>query len=243
MNAMGSRAAFRLALPWLVWPSLLGAQAEPARPGPARDTVRIALLAADSEVATGVQLGVEEAQRTGALLGLAVDALSDTARAGALTAFVGGHDAASCRALAEAAARRGVLYLNTRCREPGLRDTARYPTTFHVVPASRAGVADSVAWSSELSRYGGAQLNRRFSDRFGRAMSAGAWTGWMAVKVITEAAMRGRSADPVVLARLLRSPRTRFDGHKGTPLVFGSGQELMQPLYPSTTVRERGEDQ
>ena len=195
------------------------------------DTVRIALLApAGDDVALGVRLGVEESRHTGALLGLGVVLSLDTAGAAA-TAIVGGNDDASCGTLADAAARRRIPYLNTGCGDGSLRDTVRYPAAFHIVP--RDAPDAGVLWRASLERYGAAQLNERFRERFQRPMTSGAWAGWMAVKVIVETALRGRTADPSAIAARLRLPRTRFDGHKGDPLVFGPDRQLVQPLYPS----------
>ena len=214
---------------WLAW-ALAGPSAGAAQDR--ADTLRIALVApADEDVALGVRLGVEETRHTGALLGLTVELVADTAGARP-SALVGGADDAGCRALAEAASRSGIPYLNTGCAAPGLRDAAAYPAAFHIVAADTAGGATAgELWRSSLTRYGAAQLNERFTGRFHRPMTSGAWAGWMAVKVLAEAALRARSADGAAIAAHLRLPQTRFDGHKGVPLVFGPDHQLVQPLY------------
>lgn len=81
------------------------------------------------------------------------------------------------------------------------------------------GTAVPVAWHPSLRRYGAAQLNERFRERTGRGMDENAWYGWMAVKLVAEAGLRGR---PLAEART--------DGHKGGALSFREGR-LHQPLY------------
>jgi hypothetical protein len=70
-----------------------------------------------------------------------------------------------------------------------------------------------VDWHTAFRRYGASELNERYEKAFARPMTADAWHGWVAVKAITEAAIRG--AD--VCAELAR---LRFDGHKGRALSF-----------------------
>ena len=223
--------------------SLAGPPAAAAQVRARTDTVRIALVAPASEdVVLGVRLGVEESRHTGALLGLTVLLVSDSADT-RLTALAGGSDEAACRALAEAAGRRGIPYLNTGCGDPRLRDSARYPAAFHIAALDSAGdtAAAGALWRPSLTRYGAAQLNERFTARFHRSMTSGAWAGWMAVKILAETALRARSADADTILARLRMPRTRFDGHKGAPLVFGPGRQLEQPLYAAGDAGPAGE--
>jgi hypothetical protein len=67
-------------------------------------------------------------------------------------------------------------------------------------------------------------------------MDGPAWAGWFAVKMVSEAALRGRSASPAALMKYIASVPTHFDGHKGWPLSFrGADHQLRQPLYVATT--------
>lgn len=88
--------------------------------------------------------------------------------------------------------------------------------TYRLREISPAGVA----WHPDLQRYGAGELNERFVKATGRQMDAEAWTGWLAMKVVVEAALRNRSIGSI-----------RVDGHKGVPLRFGSDGVLQQPLY------------
>ena len=76
-----------------------------------------------------------------------------------------------------------------------------------------------VAWHHSLKKYGAAQLNARFKTATARDMDEDAWFGWLAVKLIVEAALRNQP-----LAKILT------DGHKGAPLHFETSR-LEQPLY------------
>ncbi|HEX2254885.1 MAG TPA: hypothetical protein VHQ65_16590, partial [Thermoanaerobaculia bacterium] len=81
------------------------------------------------------------------------------------------------------------------------------------------GRAVPLAWHPTLPRYGAGELNERFTTATGEAMDEPAWYGWVAVKLVVEAALRGRAlADAAI------------DGHKGRPLAFVDGV-LRQPLY------------
>src|SRR5690606_27524379 len=116
-------------------------------------------------------------------------------------AVVGGFDTATCAALSVAAEQHGILYFNVGCADDALRGADCRPGTFHVAP-SAAMRADALAasdvkgdsvlsWHPSLVRYGARQVNDRFRTESGREMmTAAAWTAWLAVKVLSEAAMR-----------------------------------------------------
>lgn len=88
------------------------------------------------------------------------------------------------------------------------------------------GVAAPVGWHATLRRYGAGELNERYRATVGRGMDEDAWYGWVAVKLVVEAGLRGR-----------RPAAMRIDGHKGRALGFAGGW-LEQPLY---VVLDRGE--
>lgn len=194
----------------------------------------------------GVQLGLEEANRSAGLFGWRV-MLEDGAGRG--TAIVGGGPLLTCRLLSAEAERARIPYLNTSCGDDVLRGAECRRWTFHVAPSeamrrdARApgapadgGAARVAGWDSTLERFGAAQLNDRHRARFARGMDETAWAGWAAVKVLTEAALRAGSAAPDALRAQLE--RGSFDGHKGRALSFRAwDHQLRQPLY---VVSERG---
>jgi PQQ-dependent catabolism-associated beta-propeller protein len=201
----------------------------------------------------GAQLGAEEAQRAAQLIGRQLEVLTeaagDSAHAYAValqlidrgaTVIVGGYDEPACRSLSRLADSAGVLYLNAGCSEDALRGTG--DNTFHVqasdalrrTPQGGAGVTrpeSRVVWHGGLGRYGAAQLNRRFTERFGASAGDDAWAAWMAVKIAWES-MQQRQTRSASLLREHLSSAAEFDGHKGQALTFDPvTRQLRQPLF------------
>jgi hypothetical protein len=106
------------------------------------------------------------------------------------------------------------------------------PCVFVTSSDDRPHGANVTDWHPAFRRYGASELNERFAKTFGKPMNADAWHGWVAVKAVFEAAMRGQDLCGQ-LARL------RFDGHKGRALRFDL--ETRRLLHPALLVRdERG---
>ncbi|MFN2637110.1 MAG: ABC transporter substrate-binding protein [Gemmatimonadaceae bacterium] len=155
-------------------------------------------------------------------------------------------------ALSRFAESHRIIFLNVASRRSDVREACRR-YTFHVEassemydaapklirtsakspPTSPADRRDSVVlWSAQLEKFGAAQLNDRYRDRFRVGMDGGAWAGWMAAKVVAEAALRARSVSAARLVTYMEARSTRFDGHKGWPLSFRlEDHQLRQPLY------------
>jgi hypothetical protein len=212
-------------------------------------------------VRRGVELGIDEASRTAALFGLTVSVSLEQARHGdtaraiegllvrPLSAIVGGTDAATCDALRTITVRREVIFFGLACGDGATSGNACDPLVFHIAPsaetrrrarsrrkplagASASDAVDLVLWHHTLSRFGGEQLNQRFQRRFGGEMDSLAWSGWVAMKILTESALRAHSTTPADIARYLVRSDARFDGHKGASLAFEPvTHELRQPLY------------
>lgn len=229
----------------------------------AQEVLRIGLVipegdAAAASMARGAKMGVEEAAHAAGLMAHRIalvtwegpgpallEAVAGAAREGGVAAVIGGWDAASCDALADAAESAGVPFVDAGCTSDALRARCR-PHVFHVLPgdamraaalaarpADAAEATAAVAWHPSLERYGAGQLNDRFRARYpGEAMDGPAWAGWMAVKVLWEASLRVRSTQPAAVRDYLPREGTQFDGHKGWPLSFRAGDhQLRQPLY------------
>jgi ABC-type branched-subunit amino acid transport system substrate-binding protein len=229
--------------------------------GRAQDELRIVLVTvAEGALSRGVAMGVEEAARTGALMGRgmrmlgadSVAAADRMLREGGAAALVGGWDEASCRALGELADAAGVLFVNTGCAADALRGADCRRAVFHVeaseamyaaaLAGDSAGATEAVLWHPSLERFGAAQVNDRYRARFGgEGMDGGAWAGWMAAKVLWEASLRARSTDTGALRDYLERDGTQFDGHKGWPLSFRPwDHQLRQPLYLVAPAAEGG---
>lgn len=156
-----SRREFLRAAAAAGWLGALGA----ARPG-ADGAVRIGLVAPAAgafgpegeAIRRGVRLGAEEASHTAQLFDRRLElaeAAADTPAAAAreadrlvrdrrVTVLMGGADEAGARALAEAADRHGVLFLNAGCADDTLRGAACRRSAFHVA-ASAAMYTDALA--------------------------------------------------------------------------------------------------
>jgi ABC-type branched-subunit amino acid transport system substrate-binding protein len=229
---MLDRRSFLSALALGALPALV----RPRRAGGGPPRLRVGLVspgaAHDPDYGRGAAFGLEETRRAAGLLGGAIDAVRDPAALAGLAAVVGGYDDASARALADAATREGVVFVNVGAGDPSLRDAKRLPTTFHVALPASQEPAGALLWHASLSRYGAAQLNERWRRRFDRQMTGPAWAGWMALKLLWESALRADAGDAAALARRLASPDARFDGHKGRPLAFDARtHQLVQPVY------------
>jgi ABC-type branched-subunit amino acid transport system substrate-binding protein len=224
----------------------------PPRP---QDALRIAFVAgaADgSSAARGVTLGVEEAARTGELMGRRIELVTadsvDATRnlASPVAALIGGFDEAGCRALGEVATSMDAVFINVGCRADALRAESCGRGVFHVEASARmyAGAlaargkeegmdaTEAALWHPSLERFGAGQLNDRYRARFGAEMDGAAWAGWMAVKALWEASLRARTVQGAGLRAYLECGGTQFDGHKGWPLSFRAwDHQLRQPLY------------
>ena len=198
--------------------------------------------------ANGMALGAEEAGRVAAMLGRELVVRDGSAQAlggDGADVLLGGASGPSRAGLVDAAARSGALWLDVACGASERRAPAAH--VFHVVPgpeslrraAARASSPGRiVVWHPSLERFGAAQLNARYVARFDEEMVAPAWAGWVAVKIAWESFLRAEGARGDALAAFLRSPRARFDGHKGRALRFDPAtRELVQPLY---VVRDAG---
>jgi hypothetical protein len=166
----------------------------------AHGTEDIRLRLSGSRGRAGADLAIDEMQRTAALLGRHV-LLDDGAHAVTIDLEYGRLDANGVSSFVAA---------HTAARKRALADWRRDHTD---------GALDAVEWHPQLSKYGAEQLNDRFVRRFGSAMDAPAWVGWMLVKVAVEASLRSVPVRDGL-----------FDGHKGTALRFGSDGHLIQPL-------------
>jgi hypothetical protein len=222
-------------------------------------------------IARGIAMGADEVTRTAALFGLTIEvdttggaaALAGPGAASSAheaSALVVAGPAATCMRLQQLTEQRRAVILAIDCASevfPAADDPCRR-IAFRLLPnaESRERARDIltrhlrgdtlsharvVVWHHGLERFGAAQLNERFRRRFQSEMDSDAWTGWIAMKILGEAALRARTTDGLRLARYLARPKTRFDGHKGEPLRFDQRTgELRQPLY--LVVRGAGDE-
>jgi len=223
-------------------------------------TLRVGLVTRGNSlaasIARGARLGAAEAKQTASLFGGDVvlfeePAAGDPARAAEKllanrkVQILIGSGTEDAPALSRFAESHRLIFLNVASRAPSLRSACRR-YTFHVeagdsmyaIAAKRVGPAPAttVLWAPTLERYGASQINDRYRARYDAGMDGGAWAGWLAMKIASEAALRVRSVNPTAILSYLESPKTNFDGHKGWPLSFRqSDHQLRQPLYVLST--------
>ena len=245
-----SRRAFLRMLPATAGPFVLGARSVSDRRPP--HTLRIGLVVPAREqfesAARGAAMGVAEARRVATMLGgdVSLHRRPDARHliaADRVQVLIGGFDEASSAELTEFAERHELLFLNIGCTSDLLRSGVCSRHAFHVA-ASEAMLRDALAllehatrgeiavWHGSLERYGAAQVNDRYRAEFRAPMDSLAWSAWMAVKIVAEAAVRLRGFETQRVTDWLEDPRTRFDGHKGRALSFRAwDHQLRQPLF------------
>lgn len=204
----------------------------------------------DGALARGARMGAEEMERTASLLGrrfvlrevkvstaaAAEEAIAPLreARGGALFALLDMDEAPACdiAGALDSLGRAVILnarVVNARCTVPWLllrvpsRERARLIAAY-----DRGGGLLVDEWHASLRRFGASELNERYKRRTQQPMDGDAWTGWFAVKVAAESALRLTRPDRAALVGA-RAPS--FDGHKGSPLRFDSSGVLQQPMY------------
>lgn len=224
--------------------------------------LRVGLITAGSSpdsaansIERGVRLGAAEAKQTATLFG--GDVLLFEQSAGRDAERVAQHLLAerkiqvligsspdNAETLSRFAESHHVVFFNVASRAPALRAACRR-YTFHVeagdsmyanaAARGRTSLATSpnvALWAPTLERYGASQINDRYRAKYQRPMDGGAWAGWVAVKIASEAALRARAANAAAILSYLEAPTTSFDGHKGWPLSFrAADHQLRQPLY------------
>jgi hypothetical protein len=190
------------------------------------------LLAVDpslTDVRDGVRLGVDEMQRTASLLGRELEVLwTDSGPPAAVPTTFGGRTAAGLLVATRGdldVAQLPPLGVPVLALSPVRGAAASVPRWVFQLRAERPGTE----WRENLSRFGAGELNERYRRRTGRGMTADAWVGWVAVKVIVEAALRAEITQPHALVDALRA--LEFDAHKGVPLHFDEHGRLVQPTY------------
>ncbi|MSR13486.1 MAG: hypothetical protein EXR86_02780 [Gammaproteobacteria bacterium] len=85
------------------------------------------------------------------------------------------------------------------------------------------------AWHPAFEKYAATQLNKRFEQKYGFTMNDDAWSGWAAVKLLSDMIARSQTGDGATLLAAIRE-NLAFDGQKGMDLSFADTGQLRQPL-------------
>jgi ABC transporter substrate binding protein (PQQ-dependent alcohol dehydrogenase system) len=87
------------------------------------------------------------------------------------------------------------------------------------------------AWHRAHEQWGGTQMQNRFEQGQGRAMTERDYAAWLAVRSLGEAVTRTGSNDPATLRAYLRSPQFEIGAFKGEGLTFRTwNQQMRQPI-------------
>jgi hypothetical protein len=152
----------------------------------------------DADYARGVQLGAREAERAAMLLGHAFRLVAAPPALAVIAPEVPPHEDAPVVAMSGTSSRACVFVTRSGGE--------------HAAGAHATG-GDTVDWHPAFRKYGASELNERFEAAFGVPMTSAGWHGWVAVKAVLEAALRGENVCDEL-------GRLRFDGHKGRALTF-----------------------
>jgi hypothetical protein len=91
-------------------------------------------------------------------------------------------------------------------------------------PQSRAHVQ---GWHEDFVKFAAGQLNSRFKKAHGVVMDYDAWSGWAAVKLLSDSVARTQSSDAAVMLNYLKND-IAFDGQKGAGATFRVTGQLRQ---------------
>jgi ABC transporter substrate binding protein (PQQ-dependent alcohol dehydrogenase system) len=90
------------------------------------------------------------------------------------------------------------------------------------------------AWTPAYQEYAALQMQQRFDLFAHRGMTERDYGGWLAVRIIGNAVMRGRATSPLAMRAYLRSKDFLVAGYKGQGLTFRTwDNQLRQPVLLS----------
>lgn len=191
----------------------------------------------------GALQGIDEAQQQGEFLGqrYALNVAPGAAADQHTTAIIAAVSDDELNRLA--AEYPSIPILNVTQRADALRADCR-ANLLHVIPSldmraravaqwrqanPDAGDVQAQAWHPAFEKYAAAQLNNRYHEKYGLTMDDEAWSGWAAVKLVSDMIARSETADSAKVLAAIRE-QLAFDGQKGVGLSFAPNGQLRQPL-------------
>jgi hypothetical protein len=192
----------------------------------------------------GVQQGVDEANLQGEFLGqkytIKPVTQAELATEGNFTAVLLATDVDTVMAVTAMPALKDVPVFNLESDADVLRSVC-LPNLLNI-PASLKMKQDALAqwlaknpdstahtqgWHEDFKKFAASQLNKRFSKKHGVKMDNHAWSGWAAVKLISDTVARIQSADAKNMLTYLKND-IAFDGQKGVGATFRETGQLRQ---------------
>lgn len=87
-------------------------------------------------------------------------------------------------------------------------------------------------WDATLTSDGAQQLNHEFVSRFGQAMDPAAWSTYVGIKILLDAALGSGVTTVEQISAYLKEPTAFVDVYKGEATYFDAiTHQLRQPLY------------
>lgn len=114
-----------------------------------------------------------------------------------------------------------------------LHDFGRYVlyNTWAARPVTGSEGLSAVTWSPVIEQWGAAQLQSRFFEQHGRAMTGRDYAAWAAVRTLGEAVTRTNADDVDTLRAYILSDAFELAGFKGRPLTYRDWNgQLRQPI-------------
>ncbi|MFS1704955.1 branched-chain amino acid ABC transporter substrate-binding protein, partial [Alteromonas sp. AMM-1] len=89
----------------------------------------------------------------------------------------------------------------------------------------------AASWHRSIEQWGALQLQNRFFDTNGRPMNEDDYNAWLAVRAVSEAVTRTKSANSATLYQYLMSDKFDLAAFKGRKLTFRNWNgQLRQPI-------------
>ena len=135
-----------------------------------------------------------------------------------------------------------IPVFNTNLVQDSLRLDCR-SNTFHIIPGNKM-LEDAVAqwhkknpgtegtaraWHQDFVKFAARDLNKRYLKEHDQPMDDYAWAGWAAVKMTSDAIVRGNITGADQLIDFLKNDLA-FDGQKGIDMSFRTTGQLRQPI-------------
>ncbi len=208
--------------------------------------VKIACFCDESGMAAmGAKQGLDEANLQGDFLGqkYSLEFLDPETpkKVSDVTAILATMDESGLKELAKL--NPDVPVINLTNEADSLREKC-ISNLFHTIPSERMR-ADAVAqwkqkhpeskavaanWNSDFRKYAASQVNKRFKDLHeGTPMDDQSYSGWIAVKILSDAVVRTGSNDGKTLIPFFKTDLV-VDGAKGLKMTFRETGQLRQML-------------
>lgn len=198
----------------------------------------------EGSVWLGLQQGLDEANIQGEFLGqkysLQVVTAEQLMALDSATAILLATDDQHILAIAESEKFANVPVFNLISDSDSLR-SACLPNLLSI-PASQKMKQDALAqwlaknpeskahvqgWHEDFEKFAASQLNSRFKKARGVIMDNDAWSGWAAVKLLSDTVARTQSTDAAAMLNYLKND-IAFDGQKGAGATFRDTGQLRQ---------------